>query len=97
MLRVEYMANENVYWMDESDLDPFQRMKKGRINSVREMLKKLKKVNCKEFIAKIRINCGIHERTIREYLDALETIGEISIKEGIITYNETSESKVHGE
>jgi predicted transcriptional regulator len=78
----------DVFYMEDSILDPFQRMKKKRINSVREILRKLKKVNLKEFIAKIRINCGIHERTIREYLDALETVGEISIREGVITFNE---------
>jgi len=76
--------------MDDEILDPFQRKKKRRIHAVREMLKKLKKVSLKEFIANVRINCGIHERTIREYLEALETVGKISIKDGTITFNETN-------
>ena len=77
---------DDVFWMDESILDPFQRMKKKRINSVKEILKKLKKVCLEEFIAKVAIECGIHSRTLREYLAALETIGEISIKDGKIKW-----------
>jgi len=80
--------SNNVFWMDDDILDPFQRKKKRRVHAVREMLKKLKKISLKEFIAKVVINCGIHEKTVREYLDALATVGEINIKDGTITFNE---------
>jgi len=81
---------DDIFWIDEGDLDRFQRKKKRRIHAVREMLKRLKRTSLKEFIAKVAITCGIHERTLREYLNALETIGEITIKDGTIIYNEAS-------
>lgn len=81
---------DNVYWIDPNGIDRFEKMKIVRINAIREMLKKLKKVSLKEFIAKVSINCGIHKRTLRSYLDDLETIGEITIKDGTIIYNEVS-------
>jgi len=71
--------------MDDSELDPFQLKMKKRFSSVREILKKCKKVDLKEFVAKVSINCGIHEKTIRRYLDLLENAGEIKISDGIIS------------
>jgi len=82
------LIENDVFNMDESDLDPFQLRMKKRFRSVKEMLKRCKKVDLKEFVAKVSINCGIHEKTIRRYLDMLENAGEIKIKDGIITLAE---------
>ncbi len=48
------------------------------------MLKKHKKTDLKTFVAKLVVNNGIHEKTVRRYLSKLEEAGEIEIKEGMI-------------
>jgi len=83
--------SENIYWMDDSILDPFQMKKRKRIESIKNMLTKLKEVNLNLFLAKVSINCGINESTVRKYLQALETDGYIEIKNGkiILKSNQT--------
>jgi len=80
----------DVYWIDEDDLDLFQRKKKRRISRLREVLRKLEKTDLDEFIRKLEAEWGINEKTLRRYLNALEVIGEISIKNGMIIYNKPS-------
>jgi predicted transcriptional regulator len=83
--------SENVYWMDDSILDPFQIKKKKRVDSIKNMLAELKKVELKAFIAKISVSCGINGATARAYLEDLQTAGCIKIKNGIITWKQEAE------
>lgn len=74
----------DVYWMDDSILDPFQ--VKKRMEAIKNMLAKLKEVDLKTFMARVRADCGIDRVTIRKYLEALETSSYIEIKDGVITW-----------
>jgi predicted transcriptional regulator len=84
-----FKLSENVFWMDDSILDPFQVKKKKRIDSIKNMLAELKEVELKAFIAKISVDCGINGATARAYLEDLETAGYIQVKNGIIIWKET--------
>jgi len=53
-----------------------------------DMLAKLREVDLKTFMAKVRVKCGIDRVTVRRYLEALETANYIEIKDGIIIWNE---------
>jgi len=72
--------------MDDSILDPFQLKKRKRVEAIKNMLAKLKEVELRVFMAKIRVNCGIDKVTIRKYLGALETANYIEIKDGLIKW-----------
>lgn len=78
--------SENIYWMDDSILDPFQVKKRKKMESIKSMLAKLKAIGLKDFIANVSINCGIDRIIVRKYLDELETANYIEIRDGIITW-----------
>jgi predicted transcriptional regulator len=80
--------SDTLYWMDDSILDPFQQKKRKRISSIKEMLKKLEKVELKEFMGKVSVNCGINKATVREYLEALEIAGYVEIKNGTVLWKQ---------
>lgn len=80
--------DDSIYHIDDYDLDPFQQKMRRRIESVKGMLRKLKKVDLKEFVAKVHANCGVHEATARRYLNNLEVAGYIEIKDGTIIWKE---------
>ena len=79
------MVDDNVYVIDEGNLDIFQVKKKKRITSIKEILKKLKKIDLKTFVSKVAVKNGFDTRTVRKYLSELEDAGEIEIKEGTIS------------
>jgi len=84
---------ENIYWMDDSILDPFQVKKRKRLESIKNMLARLKDVDLKIFIAKVSVNCGIDMVTVRKYLEALERAGYIDIKNGIVVWKHEMKHK----
>ena len=79
------MVDDNVYVIDESKLDVFQMKKKKRITSIKEILKKLEKIDLKTFVSKVAVKNGFDTKTVRKYLSELEDAGEIQIKEGTIS------------
>jgi predicted transcriptional regulator len=79
------VVDDNVYVIDEGNLDIFQVKKKKRITSIKEILKKLKKIDLKTFVSKVAVKNGFDTRTVRKYLSELEDAGEIEIKEGTIS------------
>jgi predicted transcriptional regulator len=81
-------SSENVYWMDDSILDPFQVKKRKRIESIKNMLTRLKEVDLKTFIANVSVNSGIDGATVRKYLEMLEVAGHIQIKDGKVVWNQ---------
>jgi len=79
------VVDDNVYVIDEGNLDIFQVKKKKRIASIKEILKKLKKIDLKTFVSKVAVRNGFDTKTVRKYLSELEDAGEIQIKEGTIS------------
>jgi len=79
------VVDDNVYVIDESKLDVFQMKKKKRITSIKEILKKLEKIDLKTFVSKVAVKNGFDTKTVRKYLSELEDAGEIQIKEGTIS------------
>ncbi|MEM3824347.1 MAG: hypothetical protein QXH87_05375, partial [Candidatus Bathyarchaeia archaeon] len=87
-----FMLTDNVFWMDEAILDPFQIKKRKRVEQIKSMLAKLKEIDLKKFLAKVSINCGIEEMTVRKYLESLKIDGCIEIKDGKILWKDKAES-----
>ena len=84
--------SDNIYWMDDSILDPFQVKNRRRIQSVMKMLSKLKETDLEEFTSRVAINSGIDKYTVRKYLGFLETAKKIQIRDGRIIWKDEDSS-----
>ena len=76
--------------MELDVLDPWQRMKRRRMSRVREMLEFHKRVDKKEFVAKLEIESGLNRKTAYDYLRAFKDAGYTQESNGHVLWIDKS-------
>lgn len=68
------------------DIDKWQRMKKGRMESLFEEIEEAKEIEVPKFLGSIAVKYGIREDTGREYIRDWLNAGCISVEGNVIKF-----------